>query len=171
VADPVNWGAGYERPRVDYSGVRPHPADEVVERLAWLMDNSIPLPGGWRIGLDPLIGLIPGVGDLVGTLVSTAIVYQAHRAGLPRATVLRMVANVGIDAAVGAIPFLGDAFDFAFKANTKNLQLYRQARAGLHKTQHDVWFLAGILLALGLAVAIPLLILFWAIQAIAPRLY
>src|SRR4051812_49409996 len=70
VANPTDWGAGFERPRVDYSGIRPHPADEIVERLAWLMDNSIPLPGGFRIGLDPILGLVPGLGDVIGAMVS-----------------------------------------------------------------------------------------------------
>src|SRR3954453_20377289 len=93
----------YRRPRVDYSG-RPHPSDEIIERLAWLMDNSIPIGGGFRIGLDPIIGLIPGLGDLIGALVSSMIVLHAHRAGIPRSTLLRMVANVGLDAAVGTIP-------------------------------------------------------------------
>ncbi len=135
------------------------------------MDNSIPLPGGFRIGLDPLLGLMPGIGDLVGSLISAGIVLQAHRVGLPKPTLLRMVANVGIDAAVGSIPFAGDLFDFAFKANTKNLQLYRESRAGLHDARRDTWFLVVLLLALGLAVAIPMLLVLWAIQAIALRLY
>lgn len=157
--------ADYDRPRVDYS-TGPHPADQVIERLAWLMDNSIPLGGGYRIGLDPIIGLIPGLGDLIGTMVSAAIVLQAHRAGIPKATLMRMVANVGIDAAVGAIPFAGDLFDFAFKANSKNLQLYRESRTGVRNTSRDVAFLTLLLLGLGLAVAIPILLLIWAATAI-----
>lgn len=160
----------FQRQRVDYSGIQPHPADNVIERLAWLMDNSIPLPGGFRIGLDPILGLIPGLGDLLGTLISGAIVLQAHRAGIPRATLLRMVANVGVDAAIGAIPFAGDLFDFAFKANTKNLQLYRESRAGVNNPRRDASFVLLLLLALGLAVAIPILVIIWAFQAIGPRL-
>lgn len=155
--------------RVDYSGIRPHPADQVVERLAWLMDHSIPLGRGMRIGLDPIIGLIPGLGDLIGSLVSATIVLQAHRAGIPRPTLMRMVANVGIDAAVGAIPFAGDLFDFAFKANTKNLQLYRESRAGVRDQRKDWLFLLGLLLALGLAVAIPILLMVWLFQTVLQR--
>jgi len=154
----------YERPRVDFSG-RPHPADQVIERLAWLMDNSIPIGGGYRIGLDPIIGLIPALGDLIGALVSSMIVLQAHRAGIPRATLLRMVANVGIDAAVGTIPFIGDAMDFAFKANSKNLELYRKSRAGLGTPQRDKLFLVFLLLALGLIVALPIIGLFLLLRA------
>jgi len=155
----------YSRPRVDYSG-QPHPADEVIERLAWLMDNSIPIGGGYRIGLDPIIGLIPGLGDLIGTLVSSMIILQAHRAGISRTTLLRMVANVAIDAALGAVPFVGDAFDFAFKANAKNLQLYRASRAGTHHPRSDALFLVLILLALGIIVAIPIIALFFVLRSI-----
>jgi hypothetical protein len=66
------------------------------------MDGSIRLPGGFSIGLDPIIGLIPGVGDLIGTAVSSAIVLQAQRAGIPKATLMRMIANVGIDAVLAS---------------------------------------------------------------------
>jgi len=138
----------------------------VIERLAWLMDNSIPIGGGYRIGLDPIIGLIPGLGDLIGALVSSMIVLQARRAGIPRATLLRMVANVGIDSVVGAVPFLGDIFDFAFKANTKNLQLYRESRAGVHNERKDLLFLIVLLLALGLIVALPIIALILVLKAV-----
>lgn len=161
----TNQRIDFDRPRVDY-GVEAHPADAVIERLSWLMDNSIPLGGGYRIGLDPIIGLIPGLGDLIGTLVSAAIVVQAHQAGISRATVLRMVANVGIDAAIGAIPFAGDAFDFVFKANAKNLKLYRESRAGIHNAEKDALFLVLLLLALGIIVAVPILLLMWAVQKV-----
>jgi hypothetical protein len=153
----------YRKARVDY-GVRPHPADEVIERMVWLMDNSIPLAGGIRIGLDPVIGLIPGLGDILAGVVSAVIVLQAQRAGIPRSTLLRMVANVGIDTVVGSIPFAGDLFDFAFRANTKNLALYRASRAGVHDPRRDTAFLILLFLALGIIVALPILLLLWAMQ-------
>ena len=130
------------------------------------MDGSIRLPGGFSIGLDPLIGLIPGIGDLIGTMVSSAIVLQARRAGIPKATLMRMIANVALDAIVGAIPFLGDVFDFAFKANAKNLELYRSARTGLRDTRRDVGFLSVVLLALGMVMALPVLAVIWVVQAL-----
>lgn len=165
-AESANGGGrtSYARGYVDTDGARS--ADEIIERLAWIMDGWLELPGGYRIGLDPIIGLIPGVGDLITTLVSSAIVLQAQRAGIPRATLMRMVANVGIDAAVGAIPFAGDLFDFAFKANTKNLALYRSARTGIRDTKRDVGFLAVVLLALGFAIALPIIAIVLMIQAI-----
>jgi predicted ABC-type sugar transport system permease subunit len=67
--------------------------------------------------LDGIVGLFPGVGDLVGTLVSALVIASATQAGLPRAAVARMMANVVVDTLLGSIPFLGDLFDFAFKAN------------------------------------------------------
>ena len=138
------WTRPEGRPRTDYSGTQASQSDDLVERLAWLMDQSIQLPGGYRIGVDPIIGLIPGIGDVIGTAVSAAIVFQAHRMGIPKATLMRMVANVGIDAALGAIPFIGDAFDFVFKANAKNLELYRQARGGIGQPSEDRRHLARI---------------------------
>jgi hypothetical protein len=95
-----------------------------VRVLGKLLDNSIPIPGtGWKIGLDPIIGLIPGVGDLIGALLSGYIVLEAVRAEVPTFTLLRMLVNVGIDTLLGAIPALGDVFDAAWKSNTMNVAL------------------------------------------------
>lgn len=87
------------------------------------MDSSIRLPGGFRIGVDGLIGLVPVVGDLASAGVSFYIVAQAARAGVPVSVIARMVLNVALDAMIGAIPALGDIFDFAFKANLRNAKL------------------------------------------------
>jgi Domain of unknown function (DUF4112) len=95
-----------------------------VRMLGKLLDNSIPIPGtSWKIGLDPIIGLIPGVGDLAGAVLSGYIVLEAVRAEVPTFTLVRMIANVGIDTLLGAIPALGDVFDAAWKANTMNVAL------------------------------------------------
>src|SRR3954471_19523362 len=105
------------------AGERLPARDPWIEHLANLMDGSIPI-GRWSIGLDPLIGLIPGIGDVIGALISLIIVVRAVQAGVPRIAVARMMANITIDTLIGSIPLLGDAFDFAFKANLKNLRLY-----------------------------------------------
>ncbi|MFN2289152.1 MAG: DUF4112 domain-containing protein [Chromatocurvus sp.] len=94
-----------------------------VHRLARLMDSSIRLPGGFRIGVDGLIGLVPGVGDLAAAGASFYIVALAARAGVPTFTLVRMVLNIALDTIVGAIPLLGDVFDVAFKANLRNVRL------------------------------------------------
>src|SRR5690349_1135193 len=92
-------------------------ANARVRRLGWLLDSSIPLPGGFRIGIDGLVGLIPGVGDVAGAVMSSYLIYEARRMNAPHSLLLRMVGNVLAEAVVGSIPFAGDVFDFAFKAN------------------------------------------------------
>lgn len=92
-------------------------------RLSWLLDNSIRLPGGFRIGLDAIIGLVPGFGDMLGGVLSSLILYQAYRRNIPKMVLARMVINVLIDTAIGAIPIVGDIFDFWWKANLRNARL------------------------------------------------
>jgi hypothetical protein len=95
-----------------------------VRVIAKLLDNSIAIPGtSWKIGFDPLIGLIPGIGDLIGAVLSGYIVLEAARAEASALTLARMLVNVGVDTLVGAVPALGDVFDAAWKANTKNVAL------------------------------------------------
>lgn len=95
-----------------------------VRALGWLLDNSIPIPGtGRRIGLDAVIGLVPGIGDLAGGVLSGYIILEAARAQVPTLTLVRMLGNVGIDTLVGVVPAVGDLFDAAWKANTKNVVL------------------------------------------------
>lgn len=94
-----------------------------VERLSWLLDESIPLPGGYRIGLDGFLGLIPGIGDFIGGLLSSVLIYKANQIGVPRMVLMRMIINMLIDSTVGAIPVLGDIFDFVWKANKRNANL------------------------------------------------
>jgi hypothetical protein len=101
-----------------------------VDRLAWWLDNAIAVPGTrFRIGFDALIGLIPGVGDLVGTLLSSYIIAVAASQGLPRSALARMAINVGLEAIVGVVPIVGDLFDAAWKANQRNIRLMEQYRA------------------------------------------
>lgn len=99
-----------------------------LERLARLMDSGIRLPViGYRIGWDGLIGLIPGAGDVITAGVSLFILIRAKRLGVGRSTLMRMAGNIAVDLVAGAIPVVGDLFDFAFKANIRNLRLLRRA--------------------------------------------
>jgi hypothetical protein len=140
--------------------------DEFLQRWTWLLENSIPLGGGMRIGLDPIISLIPGAGDVVSGLLSTVLITRAYQAGIPKATLLRMVANVGIDTVVGSIPLFGDLFDFAWKANTKNLQLYRQAMTGRRDEKKDVGFLIILLFVVVVLIAVPVVLAAYIISAL-----
>lgn len=95
-----------------------------LRRLTHLLDTSLRVPGTrWRFGLDPLLGLVPGLGDGAGALLSLYVLLEAGRLGAPRWTLLRMAANVAVEAVVGAVPLLGDLFDAAWKANRRNLRL------------------------------------------------
>lgn len=135
-----------------------------LRRLAHLLDDAIPLPGGRRVGLDPLIGLIPGVGDAAGALMSAYILVEASRLGASRAVLLRMLANVGVEALVGSIPFLGDLFDAGWKANARNVRLLdehlaRPAAAKRGSTAFLLLLLLGVLLVFAGAAALTFLML------------
>ncbi|MGH2418357.1 MAG: DUF4112 domain-containing protein [Candidatus Limnocylindria bacterium] len=135
-----------------------------VETLAWLLDNSIPVPGtGRRFGVDALIGFVPVVGDLLSGGIGLFVVWRASRMGLPRVVVARMLANAGIDIAVGAIPVLGDAFDLWFKASTRNLGLMRRHLEQPERSTRDDWM--ALLVLLGIAVAV-IVLLGWLVVSV-----
>jgi hypothetical protein len=127
-----------------------------VEKLAWLMDRSIPIGKRWSIGLDGIVGLFPGVGDLAGSLVSALIVASATQAGLPRAAIARMVANVTVDTVLGGIPLIGDFFDFAYKANTRNIKIYQEHLQGRTQKVRNWMFTFVVSLCLMALIAVPL---------------
>ena len=106
-----------------------------VEALAKLMDSQFQIPGTQiRFGLDPLIGLIPGLGDFTGLLVSGYMIMICARNGASGFLMARMTLNILIDALIGSIPLIGDFFDFAYKANRRNFKLMQQHYVeGRHK--------------------------------------
>src|ERR1700760_2380955 len=93
-----------------------------VEALARWMDYAFSMPGGFRYGVAGIIGLIPGMGDILDAIISLYIVGRAVQLGIPRVTIARMVLNVGIEAIGGSLPFAGALFDTVFKANRRNYQ-------------------------------------------------
>jgi hypothetical protein len=98
-----------------------------LARLAWLLDNSITLPGTrFRIGIDAILGLVPGLGDLLGVLASSYIVREAARVGAPPSVLTRMAFNVAVEGLVGLVPFFGDVFDAVWKANQRNYALLEE---------------------------------------------
>ncbi|MFB2918136.1 MULTISPECIES: DUF4112 domain-containing protein [Aerosakkonema] len=95
-----------------------------IRKFSRLMDSAFRIPViGFRFGLDPIIGLIPGLGDLVSTAFSAYIIYLAARFGLPPQIMYKMILNIGLEAVVGAVPLVGDLFDAYFKSNIRNLEL------------------------------------------------
>jgi hypothetical protein len=139
-------------------------ARERLRRLAWLLDSSIPIPGTrWSIGLDALIGLFPVLGDLAGVLLSGTILVEAARLGAGKAVLARMALNIAVEGVAGLVPFAGDLFDAAFKANQRNVRLLdawleRPGRA----ERASRWLLAGILAAIAGAIALGFFLLFLA---------
>jgi hypothetical protein len=132
-----------------------------LERLLGWMDGAFQIPGTrFRIGLDPIIGLLfPTAGDAVGGAISLSAVLLALQYRLPLWVVARMVGNIAVDSAVGAVPVLGDLFDFAWKANDRNLALWREHRARLMpaRTPLGYWLAGALLLMAALAcVALPI---------------
>lgn len=124
--------------------------EESLEDLSRYLDNWIKIPiVGWRFGLDALIGLIPNVGDTATSLASFYILIAGVRYGVPKITLARMAFNIGLDYVVGAIPFLGDAFDFVWKANKQNIDLIRTRGTGKgNGTIGDYIFVFAIILLL-----------------------
>jgi hypothetical protein len=130
--------------------------DVFVERLARLLDRWVKI-GPFSVGLDGLLGLIPGVGDVTSGAFSALIIFKAFQQGVPKSAILRMVLNVGIDSLVGSIPLIGDLFDFAFKANLKNLEIYQSSLGG-NRPQHKDWaFIAVVAAILLFLILLPLL--------------
>jgi hypothetical protein len=136
---------------------RPPAAAKTEERLrrlralAWLLDRSIPIGGGWRIGLDPILGLLPGLGDWIGALLSFYFLYEGGRLGLPTSVLARMGGNILVEALIGVVPLAGDLFDFAWQANVRNLALIeRHYRPALKpRSLRNLWFaLAAMCFAL-----------------------
>jgi hypothetical protein len=118
---------------------------EWLDRLAWLLDDLFGVPGtNQRFGLDAIVGLVPGVGDVVGALLSTYIIVQAARLGAPTATIVRMLGNVAVETIIGTVPILGDWFDVVWKANLKNVALLAQAldRPGPPRSSREIMRLA-----------------------------
>lgn len=121
---PFLWRMAERRLDTSYPSNRDWARIRRLERLANLLDDRFRIPGTrWRFGWDAIIGLVPGVGDAAGAACATYIIAEAARLGVPRGVILRMLANMGVDAALGLIPLVGDLFDARYKANRRNVDL------------------------------------------------
>jgi len=127
--------------------------EKSLDQLSFYLDDLFRIPGvGWRFGLDALIGLVPNVGDTLTSFASFYILVAGVRYGVPKITLLRMAFNIAVDYLVGSIPFIGDAFDFVWKANKMNMELIRTRAAGLGRGKtSDYIFVFGLI---GLLIAI-----------------
>jgi hypothetical protein len=127
-----------------------------LERLAWLLDSSIPVPGTrFTIGLDAVIGLLPFVGDALGVLLSSYILSEAARLRAPRIVLIRMALNLGIEGIIGIIPFAGDVFDAAWKANHRNVRLLSTwLDRPTHAERSSRWFAISLVLVVAVLLAL-----------------
>lgn len=126
----------------------PGPALARLERLTRWLDDGMAVPGtSWRVGWDPVLGLVPGAGDVVGLVLSSFIVLEAARLGAPGASLARMMVNLGIDALVGSVPLVGDLFDAGWKANRRNLRLLSRVLEGRERAARHDRIVLGVLAA------------------------
>ncbi len=149
---------------------RDPPALQSARVVARILDESIEIPGtSWRIGIDPIVGLVPGIGDLLSAIASAWIILVGIRLGAPGSVVARMALNVAIDTIVGAVPVAGDVFDAAWKSNVMNVRLldaWLARPAATHRASGLV--VAGVLLGLLLVVA-AVAVALWLLLAWAAR--
>ena len=140
--------------------------------LALIMDNLLRVPGtNFRFGLDPLMGVLPGLGDTGSAVISAMALIAAARRGLPKILLARMSLNILINEAIGIIPIVGDAFSFWFKSNVRNYELLKRHTAGARRSTTGDWiFVALVLALLFLIVVVSLAVSFWLLTQIAKLL-
>jgi hypothetical protein len=155
--------ATYAPPRYRKEALTPEIVDPRiadVEALARWLDYAFALLGGFRYGVAGIVGLIPGIGDLFDAVVSLYIVVRAIQLGVSRVAIARMLVNVGIEALAGSIPFLGNFFDIAFKANRRNYRFLKSHM--LHserQTALDWLFLIVTVVIVAATIALPVIAL------------
>ncbi len=139
-----------------------------LRKWAVLLDSAFQVPGTrFRFGLDPIMGLLPGAGDLVGGFFSVMILVHSVRLRIPKVVIVRMVINAALDLLAGAVPLLGHLFDAGFKANLRNLALLeRHARPGVPPQRADYVFVGVCVALLALVAVVPLAMAWWLVSAI-----
>jgi hypothetical protein len=132
-----------------------------LDQIAWFLDNAFKVPGvNWRFGAEALIGLIPGAGDIISGTIGLMLLFRAFQFKLPKIVILRMIVNTLLDITIGAIPFLGDVFDFIFKSNSRNMALFREyAEQPAQSTTRHWIFIGAVVGSFGL-ILLGILVLF-----------
>ncbi len=140
--------------------------DETLRKLEFLLDEAFRVPGtSFRFGIDGVIGLVPGLGDVLAGLLSVIIPLAAWIRGVPYVTLIRMAANIGIGVLVGTVPLFGDIFDVVWKANRRNYRLLsRHLGAPRQHTWRDWIFLFLLGIVLLLVFALPVVVVLWLIS-------
>lgn len=139
--------------RPDDRSARLRAAEQRISAVSRILDDVFTVPGtGYRVGVEPIVGLIPGAGDLISGAVGAWIIIEATRFKLPGVVIVRMILNTALDLIVGVVPLLGDAFDFVFKSNTRNVALFRRYAAdpGASTREHRLIILGVVLALVGL---------------------
>jgi len=144
------------------------PALPALRKWAVLLDSAFQVPGTkMRFGLDPIVGLIPGIGDLVTAFFSVMILLHSVRLRIPKIVIARMLFNTGVDLLVGAVPILGDLFDAGFKANLRNLSLLeRHAQRRVRPRTEDYLFVGACVAVVLLLAVLPLFVLWWLLSQV-----
>ena len=146
---------------------------EALRKVAQVLDSAFAVPGtSYRVGLDPILGLVPGLGDLVSPLFTIGILWQARDLALPRIVQLRMIFNVAIDSLLGAVPVVGDLFDFAWKANNRNMALLERHAQEQRTASAGDWLFVVVMVALvALVAVIPFVIVGWVVATAASYVF
>ena len=141
---------------------------DALRSLQRLLDDAFRVPGtSLRFGWDPLIGLVPWIGDVVTAVFSGAVLLQAHHMRVPRVVQLRMVMNVAIDVVTGVVPLIGDVVDFAWKSNARNFALLeRHAAEARPATTGDWLFVMGVLAVVFAIALVPLIVMYWLVHVL-----
>lgn len=146
---------------------------DALRKIAQLLDSAFVVPGtSYRVGLDPILGLVPGLGDLVSPLFTIGILWHARDLAVPRVVQLRMLFNVAIDSLLGAVPVIGDLFDFAWKANNMNMALLERHALEERRASAGDWLFVVLMVTLVVLVAvIPFVIAGWLIAMAAQYIF
>ena len=143
-----------------------------LEKWAWFLDKSIPIPGtSYRMGADSLIGLIPGLGDWLGGMISSFILWDAVQSKVPAVVLGRMAVNVAADTFLGMLPIVGDIFDIAFRSNEYNLRLLEQYYQGpkesvKQNTLFLVLFIVAMISMIGFSLWLAVKVIAWILTSL-----
>ncbi len=146
-----------------------------LRQISHLLDNAIPIPGTkYRIGLDPILGLIPGGGDVIGSIFAGYVVFKSAQMGVPQETLVKMAANIVFDTVAGTVPVAGDLLDFAWKANVKNIELLDAHLGSPEQGKKADWLfvaalLLGLILIVGGVIFLSVMLFGWLFQVITGR--